>query len=131
MTLPEAIATLLNANAALTNVVPSSSIVPVDALQDAPNPCIVFEFVNTLPEDDKGGSTIEETQLEIDIFSTSYLTAHEILDLTRSALDRQSGDYGSFKIDNIVFEGYQDHAKNNDTGTYQVSSGFIVRVKRD
>lgn len=132
MTLPGAIGDILSSNVALVAVVPVAQIAPVNLPQTTANPIVIYEIVNTLPEDDKDGATkIEEVKLEVDIFSNSYKQAWEIHDLVKTALNRTTGIFTGFEINNILFEGAEDMPKDEVKETYHVATGYLIRVKFD
>jgi len=127
MTLAEAIYTILSTNAGLIAVVPVGQIAPVNLPQTIANPCVIYSFANTLPENDKDGSTIQDVQLEVDIFSSTYLQGWEVHELVKTALNRTTGTYTGFKIDNILFAGANDMGKDEKKNTYHVATGYHTR----
>lgn len=128
MTVEQAIYDLLVANSALTAVVPSTSIYGGNASQNKANPCIIYSRSSTFPDTTKELEYQQEIDFEIDIFSTGFNQAHEIADLVKNALNRQSGVYDDFRIDIIRFDGQDYRDFDPDNNSHQVAQGYNITV---
>lgn len=131
MTVGEAIWSILDGDASLTAVVPSTKIAPINLPMNTANPCIVYARSSSFPDYDKQDGKIVNMAYEIDIFSDTHKQAAEIADLVRAALDLNVSTHTGFVIDRIRFDGQDDRDFDVDRNTYQISQGYMVRVKYD
>lgn len=108
MNVQEAIYTVLTGDATLTAMLSSSTAIFNEvAPQDTPNPCIVFtESGNTFNATKTGVSTLDEPDLQVDVYADTAIVRNQIAAMVRTVLDRYSGTVGTIKIQQIDFVGY-------------------------
>lgn len=80
---------LLSERAAVSAIV-GTRIYPELAAEGAQMPYIVYSVVSNSPSDTKGGTPIDEAELEVFSVAQSYSAANDLADKVRAALDRQN-----------------------------------------
>lgn len=129
MTTGEAIYTILSNDTDITDVVPATRIVAVNAPMNSANPLIMFTKANTSPEYDKVDGNTAQLDYDIDIFSNSHKQAEEIANLVRAALDLYVGTFTGFEFNRIRFEGEDDRGFDPENNSYHVAQGYTIRIK--
>lgn len=128
--LGSAVYSILSDDATLTAIT-GTKIYPVQAPQRISVPFIVYRENGTLPVDQKDGSApIDKIQLQVDIYSNSYIQAHTIATQVRSLLDAYTGTVSGVVIRQIWFSDQDDGDFLEDMSFYGVSQIYEVRVQR-
>jgi hypothetical protein len=105
-------------------------VYPTTVPQNAVFPYAVYTVTGTNPMNQKDGvSPLDEVFIQLDMYSTSYLTSQNMGAAARLALDRYRGTVEGVAIDRCVIEGNADGDFDPDLGVYWVSQDYRFRVK--
>lgn len=131
MSIAGAIETLLNANAAVVTAA-STRIYPTRVRSEdvsIGNPSIVYN-IGVTPEDDKDGvSTLDHSDVQIDVYADGYAAARDLADNVRIALDRKTGVTDSVNIDTIIFLN-RDELYDDISDSDRIIMDFRIRIKK-
>lgn len=92
---------------------------------------IVYRILNNTPSDTKSGpSTLDEVEVGISIYSTSFDTLSDLSDKVRADLDRAAyGTYETIELNGIQFVD-EDSGFDPVSERYENEQRYIFRVKR-
>tara|TARA_R110000824_G_scaffold119224_3_gene273209 strand:+ start:2141 stop:2569 length:429 start_codon:yes stop_codon:yes gene_type:complete len=98
------------------------------------NPYIVFYRNGTTPYDSKSGrSTLDDADMQCNIFANSADTVATYAETVRGALDRTSGTFNGIVVQSIQFTNEATMFEFNDTyntkGLFQISQYYSCRVQ--
>lgn len=118
--------TLLAADATVTGYVPSTKIMPVRAIQETQNPCIIYN-TRTIPEDHKDGvSVVKIIDVDIDVYSDSYDQMENIRDAIITVLDHYAGTVGNQVLSQCILA---SHTDMYDDIAESFRSNIVFRVR--
>lgn len=122
-----AIYSIISSNIGITDLV-STRIFPQSAPLNTQFPLIVFTHVSKVPTNTKdGGSVVDESRVQVDIYSKNHPEAGSINDAIRTALDGyQNANIQGHNIDRIYFE-RQSEAFDEEQQVYRISTDFFIR----
>lgn len=113
------IVALLRATPAVTNIVGTAGIYPMQAPSDAQTPFIVYSTVSGVPLNYLQGSTqMDGRRVQIDCYAKSYSQAQTMAAAVRTALSA---------------EGYEIFFRDDyepDTGFYRVQQDWSIYLRR-
>ena len=94
---------------------------------EAVYPLITFSLASKVPTNTKdGGSVVDESRIQVDVYSKLALTAGQIEAAVRTALDGYSGTLFSHRIDSIYFE-QQRELFDPEQRVYRISTDYFIR----
>ena len=135
----------------VTNLVPSSKIFAVRALQETTAPFIIYREISCVPLNTNGPdasattsdprtsqrSILDVYTVQVSCFAEDYLSVENIAYNVRKALDREWGDVDApynteVYLDTCIFEGCIDDYDDDygDRGVYIKNMDFRLRVRR-
>lgn len=134
--------TLLAANATVTGLVGSDTgggfkIYPLTNPQQAKRPFVRITEIAVEPSDTKtGASTLDAIRAQIDSYADSMLTAQQIDEAVRGAIDRYRGSVtvsgtggATYFVDGIRFEN-RNWTMEKEKDIFRISSDYQVRIHR-
>lgn len=120
---------LLSGASDVTDIV-AANIYPNVVPQGIKSDAITYQVVNTESYDGKGAyNDYHESIVQINLFCENYNTLGSLAESVRTALERQSGSFGTntvIVVDNIFFQDSQDLGYLNDVKKYQKSMDFKI-----
>lgn len=129
-TVGQAIYTLLSTDAALAAIF-SNRIYPATAPARTATPYMVYTKISATPTNDKDGpSALDEEYYQLDIYTTTYASAHSAAERARTVLDRVSNTISGVAIDHVIFDNETDGQFDPALNTYWVSQDYRFRIKR-
>tara|TARA_R110002051_G_scaffold103198_1_gene174954 strand:- start:17734 stop:18162 length:429 start_codon:yes stop_codon:yes gene_type:complete len=130
---------ILRYNAALLLLAPNISFGVEPGNMVAPSQTqiknyIVFYRSATIPYDTKSGrSTLDDAQIQINLFSKSATELSDLAETVRGALDRTSGTFGGCVIQSIQYTNQVSLFEFNETyntkGLYQMTQYYQCRFE--
>lgn len=134
--------TILAADSTVTGLVGTDSgggwkIYPVTIPQKAALPQVRITEIAVEPYDTKtGASTLDAVRVQIDCYAASMLTAQQLDEAVRNAIDRYRGSVtvtgtggATYFVDGIRFEN-RNQTMETEKDIFRVSSDYQVRVHR-
>lgn len=119
----------LSGTTAITAVV-DDEIYPIIRQEEGALPAIVYDILGIEPIDTKGiAATVDIWDCEITAFTETYSSGRTLIELVRTALDRQSGTEGTTVVDDCWVESYSQD-KIDKTEIFTFSYTFKIRTKR-
>lgn len=123
---------LLSERATVSDVV-GTRIYPELAAEGALMPYIVYSVVSNSPSDTKGGTPIDEAELEVFSVAQSYSAANNLADKVRAALDRQNVTVsvadGDITVQSIQYTNEVTEV-SEDRKTYVSVQDYTFRITR-
>ena len=123
---------LLSERAAVSSVV-GTRIYPELAAEGAQMPYIVYSVVSNSPSDTKGGTPIDEAELEVFSVASSYSAANDLADKVRAALDRQNATVsvsdGAVTVQSIQYTNEVTEV-SEDRKTFVSVQDYTFRITR-
>lgn len=123
---------LLSERAAVSSVV-GTRIYPELAAEGAQMPYIVYSVVSNSPSDTKGGTPIDEAELEVFSVANSYSAANDLADKVRAALDRQNATVsvsdGAVTVQSIQYTNEVTEV-SEDRKTFVSVQDYTFRITR-
>lgn len=90
-------------------------------------PLVTYSLASKTPRNTKdGGSVVDTSRIQIDVYSELALNAGQINDAVRSALDGYSATNNGHRIDAIYFE-QQREFFDSVQRIYRISTDYFVR----
>jgi len=127
----KAMYSILTTDATVAGLV-STKVYPNTVPKDVAFPFVVYTTINTTPADTKDGvSPLDEIQVQVDVYSTSYDTTTTLANACRGALDRYSGTVASQAIQRIRFVGELEGEYEEEVGVWWKSQDYMIRLKRE
>jgi hypothetical protein len=123
MTIGISIKALLDANASLLALVPSTRIFPYVANENTPLPLIIYTVNDLDPGYDKDGWVGDDCDFSVVSFSEDYATLQLIATQVRAALELQN----TTKTQRIILTGQQEGYNINE-GVFLNRLNFSVRI---
>lgn len=131
----EALYNILSTDADVSAIV-GDRIMPLVVTQGTALPAIRYQLINTEPVDTKDGvADCDFLNVQVDCFtnerkadSGGYTQAADLAKKVRTALDRKSGTFSGFAIDQITFENENDNF-DEEMKIIQKSLDFKIFVK--
>jgi len=128
--------TILAADATVTAIC-STRIYPLTIPQGADLPAVRITTVANEPFDTKtGASTLDAIRVQIDCYAKSMLTAQQLEEEVRDALDRYRGSVtvtgtggDTYFVDGIRFEN-RNETMEEERDIFRTSSDYQVRIHR-
>lgn len=126
----KAIYSLLDADATLTAKL-GSKIFPDFIPQGTNFPALIYRIVNTDPAYTKSGAaTLDEIDIQLEIYHTSYTEAQTIAAACRTALDFYTGTVAGLTIQSISFQDQQSQVFEAEQELVVLAQGYKVRHTR-
>lgn len=123
---------LLSERAAVSDIV-GTRIYPELAAEGAQMPYIVYSVVSNSPSDTKGGTPIDEAELEVFSVANSYSAANDLADKVRAALDRKNATVnvadGQVTVQSIQYTNEVTEV-SEDRKTYVSVQDYTFRITR-
>jgi hypothetical protein len=123
---------LLSERAAVSSIV-GTRIYPELAAEGAQMPYIVYSVVSNSPSDTKGGTPIDEAELEVFTVANSYSAANDLADKVRAALDRKNATVnvadGQVTVQSIQYTNEVTEV-SEDRKTYVSVQDYTFRITR-
>lgn len=128
--------TILAADATVTAIC-STRIYPLTIPQTTPLPAVRIMTVANQPSDTKtGASTLDAIRVQIDSYAASMLTAQQLDEEIRDAIDRYRGSVtvagtggDTYFVDGIRFE-TRNETMEEEKDIFRISSDYQVRIHR-
>jgi hypothetical protein len=119
---------LLLGNAALTAVVPTTSIYPHIVAQAVPLPALSVTFIDAieLPTIDAAAYALKQARMSIEIHASDYPSLKTIGALVRTAMRYQRGVIAGVPVASIVGAGDGPDLRDDDPPIYRQSLDFLV-----
>jgi len=119
------IATLLQANTDLTDLVDTNSIYPYVCNENTSLPFIVYIVDSITPIYDKDNWDYDECTFSVESYSKGYAALEDIAYQVREALELKAGTYESIKVRNLRMvsqeeEGFEMAFSNKLTFTIEI-----------
>ncbi len=128
--------TILAADATVTAIC-STRIYPLTIPQTTPLPAVRIMTVANQPSDTKtGASTLDAIRVQVDSYAASMLTAQQLDEEIRDAIDRYRGSVtvigtggDTYFVDGIRFE-TRNETMEEEKDIFRISSDYQVRIHR-
>lgn len=125
-------AILYNSGAGAVFAVVGNKIFPDMAPQSAAFPYIIYRTLDTMPSDDKDGTSgLDTVAVSIECYATAMSTARSAADGCRSLMDRKAhGTYGGLSISGIRFAGQNSSSFEFDPHVFVIEQRYELRQTR-
>ena len=134
--------TILAGNATVTGLVGTDTgggykIYPLTIPQEAELPAVRITEIAVEPSDTKtGASTLDAIRVQIDSYAMSMLTAQQLDEAVRGAIDRYRGSVtvagtggATYFVDGIRFE-TRNQTMETEKDIFRISTDYQVRIHR-
>ena len=110
----------------------SARVYPIERAQKDGLPAVTVTIDAIEPYDTKSGvSTLDEVQVSVVSYGSTYDSARQTSNACRGALDRTSGTYNTEVIQSIQFQDqYTDIEEINNASVYFIEQIYNVRLVR-
>lgn len=128
MSAEKAIRALLIAHTPLTNVVPSTRILPGMIPIGTTLPAVAYNFISGVRPKSIGMATLMTTsRIQVTVMTKNYADQKEIIGLVRAACDAKQGDFGGTDVDSCIVDIEGPDQRDDDAGIFMQTVDFMLK----